>query len=158
MRSIIALLILGLSFTAGFFTAHYYFDNGSGQVILDNSQPEPVMLMPDTVIVDRFIEISKIIRQTDTVAVLKTDTVYVQGNLYRTAFSYSPPEFDASFLVYGSCPADSAQFKYSIKQEYISALVAGNATVQEYPQWKKYSWFCAGLIGAGLITAVNCHR
>jgi hypothetical protein len=149
MRNIIALLILGLSFTAGFFTSHY-FDTGSGQVILDNSQPEPVMLMPDTVIVDRFIEIKKIVNHTDTIAILKTDTVYIQGNLYRTAFSYSPPEFDASFMVYGLCPADSAQFKYNMKQEYISALVAGSATVQEYPQWRKYGWF-----GAGLITAIT---
>jgi hypothetical protein len=109
------------------------------------------MLMPDTVIVDQFIEISKIIRKTDTVAVLKTDTVYIQGNLYRTAFSYSPPEFDASFLVYGSCPADSAQFKYSMKQEYISA----HATVPEYAQWKKYGWFGAGLITAITIMAIK---
>jgi len=147
MRYISQFIITLIVFLAGLYVGWDRQKEKPDIIPLPKSDTVFVVLKPDTVIRDVVRRVYNI--QRDTVMVTNFDTVYVNADQYRTLFSYSPPEFTAEITVYSLSAADSASFRYQMKQDYINSMI--RTEFQDYPSWKKYALFGGGVIGTAII-------
>jgi len=101
--------------------------------------------------VNRMIE--KIKRVSDTVMVVAMDTIFIKDTVrvIKSNLYFEPEEFKLKARVFSLSAVDSAKFSFRMNEDYINDIIKRHS-VKPYPEWKKYSWFGAGMLTtAGIV-------